>query len=99
MRLPTRLLVHTVDVQVPVGIYDELGPKQPLRCRVSYERKLIVKSDGSEAVAEGTIYARPGMDVPLRSQVTLPDGTARRVVAVAVQTGRRSPEVLELNLQ
>lgn len=102
MRFPARLLPHEVTVKplIGQGSYGPIfGDPFALRCRVEHTRRMVRDAAGVEVTAEATIYARPGAaDVALGSQVTLPDGITRDVIAVAPHTGRTEVELVELNL-
>lgn len=99
MRLPARMLPHTVVVKplIGQGSYGPVyGTPFSLACRIEGGRKLVRSSTGSEVVVERTIYAAPTPTVLVGSEVTV-DGTKRTVIATQTHTGRRDPVMQELN--
>jgi hypothetical protein len=94
VKLPGFLLRHKVIVEPFAGtgpFGDTYGPPVEVRCFLEEARRKIRGKDGSEIVSEATFYARPGIDCPEGSKVTLPSGRVSTALKVSDRDGGGLP--------
>jgi len=74
VRIPARLLVHTVTVRPYLGRSSAgpvFGPAVPLKCMAQGKRRLVRNPQGAETLSSLTLYAAPGQaaSIPPGSEV------------------------------
>ncbi len=79
MQIPAVLLPHTITVRAYLGTGpygDAYGdPVVIRRTFVEDRRRLIQSTSGEEVISETTVRTRPQVHIPVRSQVTVWQGT------------------------
>lgn len=88
--LPAFLLRHTARI-APYLTWGSFGPEADLRCLVTERLSTASTQAGVERVAYVTLWAMPGAAVPEGSRVSMPDGRAGYVSAVARHDGGGLP--------
>lgn len=93
-RLPDFMLGHQVVVEPYLGS-TSVGPRYgaPVTVKAFVDEKIRQVRDktGREVVSSSTFYARPGLDCPAESRVTLPSGRKTTVIAVLDRDGGGMP--------
>ncbi len=92
--LPKFMLGHTVTVEPYLGrtsVGPRYGPASPVRCFVDEQTRTVRDPTGREVVSSSTFYARPGIDCPQDSRVTLPSGRKTTVIARLDRDGGGMP--------
>ncbi len=85
---------HTVTVEAfegGGGYGDEYADPVEVTCVVDAKRRQVRAPDGSQVLSSATVYAPPGTVAPPRSLVTLPDGSATRVIEAIRRDGAGLP--------
>ncbi len=92
-RVPGWMLRHTVTVRPYLGVWNTYGPAQTVRCFVDERMATAAVNAGVQRVSTLTVIAAPSSASVLvaGSRVTLADGRAGYVSAVAVQDGGGLP--------
>lgn len=95
---------HTVRIEPYLGpgaggpVY---GPAVAVACRINAGHRLVRRPESAEDTDDTVIYLAAGVQCPLQSRVTLPDGSTATVMrVVARDAGRRpSPAHQEVTVQ
>lgn len=101
--IPMMLLRHEVTVEPLTGegpYGPTYGPPVTVRCFRDDKRRLVRGADGSELVAETTLYMWLSETCPAGSRVTLDDGRVSTVITSARRDGGGlpTPDHLEVTL-
>ncbi|WP_246094869.1 hypothetical protein [Streptomyces roseicoloratus] len=92
--LPAFMLGHSVVVEPYLGrtsVGPRYGPAVTVACFVDEQTRTVRDPAGREVVSSSTFYARPGLDCPADSRVTLPSGRRTTVIAVLDRSGGGMP--------
>lgn len=106
MRIPTRLLPHTVIIRPHLGagaygdVYGE--PQTVKRANVESTRRLVRNTEGHEVVSSTTVYMEP-REVPDGSMITIhpdtPFEAESKVIAVGLLQHPRGLSHLTIHLE
>lgn len=94
VRIPGYLMRHkvTVEPHAGTGPYgDTYRAAVIVPCFLDEARRKIRGKDGTEVISEATFYARPGIDCPEGSKVTLPSGRICSALKVSDRDGAGLP--------
>ncbi|WP_329622922.1 hypothetical protein OG357_22935 [Streptomyces sp. NBC_01255] len=92
--LPSFLLGHSVTVEPYLGrtsVGPRYGPAVTVQCFVDEQTRTVRDPNGREVVSSSTFYARPGLDCPPDSRVTLPSGRKTSVIVRLERSGGGMP--------
>ncbi|MEU2120002.1 hypothetical protein ABZ567_31195 [Streptomyces sp. NPDC016459] len=92
--LPAAMLGHRVTVEPYLGrtsVGPRYGPPVVVRCFLDEKTRTVRDPTGREVVSSSTFYARPGLDCPSESRVTLPSGRRTTVIARLDRSGGGMP--------
>lgn len=106
MRIPKRLLPHTIRVEPMLGTGargEVFGPAQEWkRAYVEDKRQMVVSSDGDDIVSNSFVVLDPERVLPEGSRVTMWPGTVReraaRVIGSSFYDFPRLPSNLQIFL-
>ncbi|HEX9228365.1 MAG TPA: hypothetical protein VF885_17325 [Arthrobacter sp.] len=103
MRIPKRLLPHTIDIEPYLGTGargDKFGPVETWkRAYVEDKRQQIVTSEGSDATSNSFVVLDPERVVKEGSRLTIWKGTHRERTSVVIGTSFTDMPGLPSNLQ
>lgn len=95
------MLPHAVTIRPHTGQGTDgntYGPPEVHRARVDNRPKIVTDNSGAQAVTRGTLILPPGAPVSLLSKLTLPDGTAGRILGVRTVSDAHRPIYVEVDL-